>query len=368
MSKENKIKSIKEIIDSTLDLKDENLINLSLQIEKKINDALAISGNINDYREVDLGKLLLFFKVHIQNLRNEIPKVIQQSKEIKNIIIKEYEKQKALLIEKVKKIKEKVDTSENISNKREELLKKQIESLKKKIKENEEAKNLEINELKKKIEINKELKEEKEINKKNNIEIHKNKMEIQNQDLTNKYETVEISFSNSKNKESEMTEKEKIIEEKIKQQFENKIASLESYLKEISKKLIEIKNRDNYKSIIYIFLIKNGFNFQNIEGNIYDIITNSKINEKIQKFLLSIYKYYDDSKFPTKEGYTKNIMEQLFPKNEFSNLIEDKLINEMKDLIYNYENNKYSESEKKEKININEKIENMIKKIMSLQL
>ena len=127
-----------------------------------------------------------------------------------------------------------------------------------------------------------------------------------------------------------------------------------------------IKNRDNYKSIIYILLIYYGFDFEEIGGSIYYFINDEKIKSKeIKKILKDAFNNLFFHRGVDHEAYTEGIMKKLFPHSKL--IIEDDLINNIRNLVFRYENNKFINDLEEEK-KIESDIKELSKKIKELKL
>ena len=97
-----------------------------------------------------------------------------------------------------------------------------------------------------------------------------------------------------------------------------------------------IKNRDNYKSIIYILLIYYGFDFKEIGGSIYKLINNEKIkDQEIKTILKEAFRAMFFHRESEQDASTKGIMKELFPHSKL--VIEDDLINNIRNLLFRYE-------------------------------
>ncbi len=388
MSNINQAYDIQSIIDSICNLKNDNLFQLSEQVDEKIKIFVDILPKVKKPYDFNIEKLLLFLKQHIKNLSNEALKIKNNCQTFISNVEKKYEEQSKFLLEKMLKIKNEIELYHKIYKEKEEseekkdkdieLLKRENENLKinyetQKLKiigleESDENKDKEIKRLNNEID---NLKDEKEKIKKEiiNLEIYKGRNEIENENLKVKYKQLEQLYNKLKQKKEEFEEdNKKEYEEKL--NVENEIKSLKDKLDDMSQDLIGIKNRDNYKSIIYIFLINNGIKFEEIGGKVYYLIRKGLKNEKIKTLLTKAYNYYDNSRNLAHQGYNQNIMEKLFPKSEFSKIINDKLITDMKELINEYEDLMFLSEKEKEtkKKNVDENISKMTNIILNLNL
>lgn len=300
--------------------------------------------------DFNIDKLLLFLQGHIKNLSNYSMKTKENFKIIINEVEKKNVEQTKFLLEKMKEIEKK------------------LELYSKKYKEKEESeakKDKDIEFMKKEITIHKlkidRLEEEKEKYTKKiiELEVSNGRIDLENEDLKTK-----------NTKLDQMCNKLKQKLENLEKENNNNFKLLKDNFDKMDKSLNGIKNRDNYKSIIYILLINNGFNFKEIGGKVYFLINKDLKNRKIKSILCDAYAFYSCSRALAHEGYQEKIMEKLFPESEFSQKIDDNLIKEMRELINKYEDLKFlDEKEKEKKIKeIDEDIEQLTKRIKSLKL
>ena len=99
----------------------------------------------------------------------------------------------------------------------------------------------------------------------------------------------------------------------------------------------KIKERDNYRAIVYILLVSSGYSFEEIWKNLKIILENKSYNltGELTNLLLnssSLLKTYD------KEGHDstkKDILKTLYPNsyNNLRNKLNDNLLNETKEII-----------------------------------
>lgn len=173
----------------------------------------------------------------------------------------------------------------------------------------------------------------------------KEEVETQKQSISDlKKENIEHkSINQSLNKRLDILEKKykspKEEKNKFKKNLEDMIlGSVHKGQDEIEKENIlkEIKERDNYKAILYTILISIGLSFDEIYLNLNDKFYKNLPNIKqefIDIFLDSHYnlKNSDDR---AHESSTNNILEKLFPKySGLSELFTDQILNGTKEVI-----------------------------------
>ena len=200
-----------------------------------------------------------------------------------------------------------------------------------------------------------------ELQNKNTI-LESNMNELQNDNKTLKSNVNELQNEN-KNLKSNMNE--------LKSSFDLKIMNLTKELNKLMKtnyiigqenidiihESHKIKERDNYRAIVYILLVSSGYSFEEIWKNLKIILENKSYNltGELTNLLLnssSLLKTYD------KEGHDstkKDILKTLYPNsyNNLRNKLNDNLLNETKELIAgikNYINNNKEDKEFKNKL------------------
>ena len=147
---------------------------------------------------------------------------------------------------------------------------------------------------------------------------------------------------------------------------DEKFEKLNKEVERMNKTLFGIKNRDNYKSIIYILLIYYGFDFKEIDSSFYYLINDEKIKSReIKKILKDAFNALLFHKGFDQEAYTEGIMKKLFPQSKIK--IEDDLINNIRNLLYRYEYNKFINDINDEN-QIESDIKELSKKIKELKL
>ena len=303
MEQENKSK-MKTMLDLIYSIKNENPLIFSEQIIKQLDNLL--EGFAGENIEKDqFFKLITFLKQVILNLINEVKK----GEIVSELAIKKYRDEASKL---ALKIKSKIEMIEK-NNKAEKLsYLEKIDNLMKKINELTEEN------IKNKTKIN-ELTEE-------NIKYKKNINELSEENIKYKKNINELTEEN----------------------------------------MFGIKNRDNYKSIIYILLIYYGFDFKEIGGSIYNLINDEKIKvQEIKSILKDAFKAMFYHREYAHEANTKGIMKELFPRSKL--MIEDDLINNIKDLLFRYEQNKFLNDLEYEK-EIESDINELSKRIKELKL
>ena len=259
----------------------------------------------------------------------------------------------------INELKEEIENNKkNLNELKEEqkTMKQEIKKINLKIDKMIEEKNLIIQEnTQNKIE-----KEELEMPK-----IIKGNLEIEKEILDTKLKEGE----NKNNKIDKENEDKSIIIQYLIDKFketDEKFEKLNKEVEKMKKTIFGIKNRDNYKSIIYILLIYYGFDFKEIDVSFYYLINDEKIKSKeIKKIFKDAFHALLFHKGFDKEAYTEGIMKKLFPQSKI--IIEDDLINNMRNLLIRYQNNKFINDIKDEN-QIESDIEELSKKIKELKL
>ena len=424
MEPENKSKT-KAILASLSSLKNENPLNLSEKIMKQLDNLTEVLDE-EKLEKDQIVELIEILKKIIFNLTIEVKK----SETVSEFVIKNLQDHASQLASKIKRKfeiieksnnEEKLNFTEKINNlskeikeltKEQKTMKQEIENNKKNINElKQEIKTMKqdivnnkknLNELKQEIEKNKknlnELKEENNIMKqeikKINLKLDKKIEEknlIMQENTQNKIEKEELKMpkiikgnleiekeiletklkegENKNNKIDKENEDKSITIQYLIDKFketDEKFEKLNKEVERMKKTIFGIKNRDNYKSIIYILLIYYGFDFKEIDVSFYYLINDEKIkNKEIKKILKDAFHALLFHKGFDKEAYTEEIMKKLFPQSKI--IIEDDLINNMRNLLIRYQNNKFINDIKDEN-QIESDIEELSKKIKELKL
>lgn len=374
-----------KILDSICNSKNNDLLVLSKEINNNIDIFIDALSKIQKPYNINLSKLIQFLQQHIKNLSNEISKYKVQ-KESYDEEIEKTNKMINILLEKSKEVNEKFKNIYKDDNIKKEIIQKleekgkkrdeDIINLNEKLEKERKEKDAKIESLKENVKSNK-----KEIE---NLKIEKGRLEIKNENLMNKFnqsekinKKIQKEFEEYKEQSNnEIKEnKEEIKQLKLKISEKNFEKLNEDFL-QMKKDLCGIKNRDNYKSIIYIFLISCGNNFKDIAGKVQTLI-NQIGNRNIKEILDEAYLFYDESRYLAHSGYNKEIMKKLFPNSRYVNMINDDLINNIKNLIKEYEikkSHKNSSNENEEEETLEEKnkldktINNITNQIISLKL
>ena len=173
-------------------------------------------------------------------------------------------------------------------------------------------------------------------------------------------------IDNLMKKINELTEENIKNKKKINELSEENIKYKKNINELTEENMFGIKNRDNYKSIIYILLIYYGFDFKEIGGSIYFLINDEKIKvQEIKSILKDAFNAILYHREYAHEANTKGIMKELFPRSKL--MIEDDLINNVRDLLFRYEQNKFLNDLENEK-EIESAINELSKKIKELKL
>jgi chromosome segregation ATPase len=358
--------NINASIESILLLKIDNPINSFYDITKKLKE-LALKIQNDKKQDIFLNsKLLLqlidFLEKYITQLYNKKSNsnkyVFDLATSYNNTTKKMIDviKQKMINLESnldISKLKEKIKNLENkltsLGNEN-KALKDENKNIKNKIISLE-------NNYKALEKDNQELKKDNQELKKDNQELKKDNQELKKDNQELKKDNQELKKDNQELKDDNNNIKTKM------ENLENKLNWISNFCKKIEIDLEQIKNRDNYKSIIYIILIYYGVNFFDIGGNIRKSIENKIKDSKLNLALIGIHNKMKNSSKLAHENLQNEIFKKLFPElNEFGFNINDKIINDMKDAIFDFENNKDVKLDKKFCKNLQQLKEN-IKKI-----
>lgn len=313
--------------------------------------------------DIDYQNALLFIKKNINILNSKIEeKKKNDEKQMEEF--EEYNHKKnnfIILTERKNQYQELLlkDKDETIKE-YEDIIKNQDEKINQLEKEKEKI----SDELMKTIEEfeNQMLNDENEINtlkenlKAKDIEINKLKGNIKIED-ENKDKELEIH--NIENKEKEKNENQKY-ESELNKIF-NILKDIENDKTELNNDLIGINNRNNLKSIIYIILSNYGIPFSEIKGNIPTYIFSliNDINENIYTALNKAFYNFINYKKKFNTNFSKDIFKNMIGNSEI--IIPDEIIIKTRNIIEQYDPDNSD-------IEMNKKIEELIKEIKDLNL
>lgn len=138
----------------------------------------------------------------------------------------------------------------------------------------------------------------------------------------------------------------------IEKRYSTKIKSINKEAKyksedEITKYIVNesnlsfVNNRDNFNSIIYIFLIANGEDFENIEKNKFKYLKKLKLDNSFSEFFSVIENDLSDWNREAHSGFDKNILYNLFKligkediyNTKYKDYFPDILIEKVKKLL-----------------------------------
>ena len=298
-----------------------NILNLKIE-EKKKND----EKQMEEFEEYNHKKNNFIILTERKNQYQELllKDKDETIKEYEDIIKNQDEKINQLEKEKEKISDELMKTIEEFEN---QMLNDENEI--NTLKENLKAKDIEINKLKGNIKIENE-------NKDKELEIH-----------------------NIENKEKEKNENQKY-ESELNKIF-NILKDIENDKTELNNDLIGINNRNNLKSIIYIILSNYGIPFSEIKGNIPTYIFSliNDINENIYTALNKAFYNFINYKKKFNTNFSKDIFKNMIGNSEI--IIPDEIIIKTRNIIEQYDPD-HSD------IEMNKKIEELIKEIKDLNL
>ena len=376
------------------------IFNLTIEVKKSETVSEFVIKNLQDHasqlaskikREFEIieksnNEEKLIFTEKIDNLSKEIKELTKEHKTMKQEIennkinLNELAKEQKTMKQEIENNKINLnELKQEIENNKKNIneLKEEIENNKKNLNELKEEQKTMKQEIKKiNLKIDKMIEEKNLIiqeNTQNKIEkeelkmpkIIKGNLEIEKEILETKLKEGE----NKNNKIDKENEDKSITIQYLIDKFketDEKFEKLNKEVERMKKTIFGIKNRDNYKSIIYILLIYYGFDFKEIDVSFYYLINDEKIkNKEIKKILKDAFHALLFHKGFDKEAYTEEIMKKLFPQSKI--IIEDDLINNMRNLLIRYQNNKFINDIKDEK-QIESDIEELSKKIKELKL
>lgn len=298
-----------------------NILNLKIE-EKKKND----EKQMEEFEEYNHKKNNFIILTERKNQYQELllKDKDETIKEYEDIIKNQDEKINQLEKEKEKISDELMKTIEEFEN---QMLNDENEI--NTLKENLKAKDIEINKLKGNIKIEDE-------NKDKELEIH-----------------------NIENKEKEKNENQKY-ESELNKIF-NILKDIENDKTELNNDLIGINNRNNLKSIIYIILSNYGIPFSEIKGNIPTYIFSliNDINENIYTALNKAFYNFINYKKKFNTNFSKDIFKNMIGNSEI--IIPDEIIIKTRNIIEQYDPDNSD-------IEMNKKIEELIKEIKDLNL
>lgn len=298
-----------------------NILNLKIE-EKKKND----EKQMEEFEEYNHKKNNFIILTERKNQYQELllKDKDETIKEYEDIIKNQDEKINQLEKEKEKISDELMKTIEEFEN---QMLNDENEI--NTLKENLKAKDIEINKLKGNIKIEDE-------NKDKELEIH-----------------------NIENKEKEKNENQKY-ESELDKIF-NILKDIENDKTELNNDLIGINNRNNLKSIIYIILSNYGIPFSEIKGNIPTYIFSliNDINENIYTALNKAFYNFINYKKKFNTNFSKDIFKNMIGNSEI--IIPDEIIIKTRNIIEQYDPDNSD-------IEMNKKIEELIKEIKDLNL
>ena len=298
-----------------------NILNLKIE-EKKKND----EKQMEEFEEYNHKKNNFIILTERKNQYQELllKDKDETIKEYEDIIKNQDEKINQLEKEKEKISDELMKTIEEFEN---QMLNDENEI--NTLKENLKAKDIEINKLKGNIKIEDE-------NKDKELEIH-----------------------NIENKEKEKNENQKY-ESELNKIF-NILKDIENDKTELNNDLIGINNRNNLKSIIYIILSNYGIPFSEIKGNIPTYIFSliNDINENIYTVLNTAFYSFINYKKKFNTNFSKDIFKNMIGNSEI--IIPDEIIIKTRNIIEQYDPDNSD-------IEINKKIEELIKENNDLNL
>jgi len=129
--------------------------------------------------------------------------------------------------------------------------------------------------------------------------------------------------------------------------------------------LNNVKERDNYKAIIYIILIYAGASFEEIYENMASTYKkkSGNINDSLDELYIDAKSYLQNGNNNAHNSSKINIFKKLFPNyfQKFGSVFRDDILNELKEIINDFND---IERKKKEKKEINERIKQFSKKII----